>query len=87
VAENNEDEIADVGGEENVIRRVPFDVSRKLRARDVRRRVPIQLVCAMPKLRVHGGKDLLRGWRSHWQRESVCIVKLAVVLVEHGILG
>lgn len=84
VPKADEDEIADVGGEKDVVWRVVFDVGGDLGTGDMGRGESEPLVCAMAKLCVDGGEDLLRGGGAGRERETVVVV---VVVVEGGVLG
>jgi len=59
VAETDENEIADVGGKQDIVRRFTGDMDRNLSARDVCTGAAVAFVGTMAKLCVYGGKDLL----------------------------
>jgi len=59
VAETDEDEIADVGGKQDVVGRVRGDMGRDLGAGDVCTGAAVAFVGTMAKLCVDGGEDLL----------------------------
>lgn len=59
VSQADEDQIAEVRGNDDVVRRLVLDVIPDILARRMGRRMPILLVRAMAKFGVHGGEDLL----------------------------
>lgn len=83
MAENDDQQVAHVSREEDVVRRVLLRVALVLRASAVLRGVSMILVGTVAKLGVHGREDLLRGRRDTRIREAVRIVQ--PVLVENSV--
>ena len=84
VAEHDEDEVADVGGEEDVVWWVGIDVAMDRVAWSVLRDHAIFFVGAVTELRVDSAEDLLGGRGPRWKGETVGIVIL--FLVENRVL-
>jgi len=59
VAETDEDEIADVGRKQDIVRRLTGDVGKDLSAGDVCTGAAVAFIGTMAKLCVYGSKDLL----------------------------
>lgn len=84
VPKADEDEVADVGGKQNIVWRVVFNVRGDLDIWKMSRGESIPLIRAMAKLCMDGGEDLLRGWGAGREGQTVSVV---VTLVEGGVLG
>ena len=74
MAETDEDHVADVGGKQDIIRRVVFFVVGNGLARGVLRGEPVFLVRAMAKLRMDGIENLLRSRGDAWVGQPVVVV-------------
>lgn len=72
--ETDEDHVADVGREENVIRWVLFLMAENGLARGMLRGQAIYLVRAMAKLRMDSIEDLFRSRGNAWVGKSVVVV-------------
>lgn len=84
VTEADEDEVANVGREKNIVGGVMLNVCRDLGASNMSRGESIPAVGAVAKLCVDSGKDLFRGWRPGGEGETVGVV---VILVKGGFVG
>ena len=74
MSETDEDHVADVGRQQNVIRWVLVLVVRDGLANGVLGGEAVILVCAMAKLRMHSTEDLFGGRRNGWVGKSVIVV-------------
>lgn len=73
MAQDNEDEVANVGGQEDIVWGVNLN-SVQRRSRNVLAGVSVLFICAMTKFRVKSGENLLRRGRSRWENETVDVV-------------
>lgn len=80
VAETDNQQVTEVGREENVVRRVLLGVAAVRRAGLVLASIAVRLVRAVPKLGVDGREDLLAVWRVTRVRQR--IVELSGGVVE-----
>jgi len=71
VAEDNEDEVADVCREEDVVWRVGIDVTWHRLARRMLRRQAVFLGRAVAKLSMNRLENLLRRRRPRWERQTI----------------
>jgi hypothetical protein len=76
-----ENEVTDVGGEEDIIWRLLDGVFFHRFGVVMLGDAAIGLVCTVTKLRVNGGKDLFRGWGCKGVRETIALI----VFVENGV--
>lgn len=74
VAKDNKNKITYVGGEEDVVRGVLVDVTWHWLSSGVLRRHSKFFICAVPKLGVNGGEDLLRRRWSCWKGQAISVV-------------
>jgi len=82
--EDDEDEVTDVGRQQNIIRWVLLYVGWQRLALRMLRGETIILIGAVSELGVDSGKDLLRGWGTWREGESIRVVKFG--LVQYGVL-
>lgn len=73
--ETDEDHVADIGREQNVVRWVLFLGVNDGLARGMLRGEAVFLVHAMTKFRMNGAEDLLGSWGNAWVGESIVIVE------------
>lgn len=71
MAEDDEDEVADVCREEDVVWRVGVYVTWHRLARRMLRRQTEVLRRAVPELGMDGLEHLLRRWRPCWERQAI----------------
>lgn len=74
MADDDEDDVGDVGGEQDVVWRVDLDVALDGLALGVRGRVAVRVVRAVAELGVHGRERLFRVGRNDGQTEPVHVV-------------
>ena len=78
VTKNNKNKITYVCGEEDVVGGVLVDVTWHWLSSGVLRRHAKFFVCAVPKLGVNGGEDLLRRRWPCWKSQAISVVLLLV---------
>jgi hypothetical protein len=83
MTETEEDKVAYIGCEEDVIWGLLYDVFLNRFSIVMLGDATIGLVCTVTKLCVNGGKNLLGRWRRARIRERVVLV----VIIEDGVLG
>ena len=76
MAQADEDNIGEVGGQQDIVRRLLFLRQTYCDASGVRRGVPKALVRAMAELRVYSGEDLLGGGGDRRQGQPIRVVGL-----------
>lgn len=83
MAKGDDDDIADISRQQDIVRRVLFNDALDGVLRVVLRRIPIVLIRTMAKLGVHGRENLLGRGRALGIRETICVI--ALVLVQNGV--
>lgn len=87
MTETDEDHVADVGREQNVIGWILLSMVRDGFARGVLRGEAVFLVRAMAKLGVDGSEDLFRSRRNGWVGKSIVVVEhLRLPFTQYAVL-
>jgi hypothetical protein len=81
MTKTEENEVTDIGGEEDIIWRLLDGVLFHGFGVVMLGDATVGLVCAMTKLHVNSGEDLFRGWGCKGVRETIALI----VFVENGV--
>lgn len=85
MSQANENQVATVRGEDDVIWRFLLDWQSNLGTLSMSRRIPVLFVRAVAEFRVHGGEDLL-GVRRYARQIKRPVVRFTIVLFENSVL-
>jgi hypothetical protein len=85
MAEADKENIAEVGGDKDVIRRLRHFQEIDFFSGSENRCVSVLLVRTMTELGMDGAEHLLRGWGNNGYRETVGIIELRIM--KNGVFG